>query len=102
MKTLDITPYPVTTAPATGDAPVQTQPYPVKDALINILFAKPGLKARDILRRDDVARKILVADDADGLSLEDAEFELLKDAVDTMEGFGRNDAELCRRVLAIV
>lgn len=100
MKSLDITPYNITTALATDTAPAKVEPYPVKDALVNILFARSGLKARDILKRDDVARKILLADEPD-LLLEDAEFELLKDAVDTMEGYGRNDAELCRRVLGV-
>lgn len=100
MKTVDITPYDITTAPASGTTPATVQPYPLKDALVNILFTQQGLKARDILKRDDVARKILLAEGPD-LLLEDAEFELLKTAVDTMEGYGRNDAELCRRVLSV-
>lgn len=100
MKTLNIAPYAIVVAPARDGSPEKVEPYPVKDALINILFARPALKARDILERDAVARKILVAEGPD-LLLEDAEFALVKDAVDTMEGFGRNDAELCRRVLTV-
>ncbi len=98
MKTLDIAPFDITVAPATGDVPAQTQPYPVKDALINVLFGQPGLKAREILRRDDIARKILAADGS-ALPLEDAEYDQLKQAFDVAEGFGRNDVELVRRVL---
>lgn len=100
MKTLNIAPYLITTVPATADTPAKSEPYPVKDALLNILFARPNLKARDILKRDDLGRKILAAD-GDIVEFEDAEFELLKDAVSTMEGFGRNDVELCRRVLSV-
>ena len=98
MKTVDLTPFAIVLAPATGTTPAQTQPYPVKDALINVLFGQPGLKAREILRRDDIARKILAADGPD-LALEDAEYDQLKQAFEVAEGFGRNDVELVRRVL---
>lgn len=99
MKTLDMTPIVLTTVPAVDDRPAKTQPYPLQDVLVNILFNQPHLKARDILRRDDIARKILACE-GDTLLLEDAEYEQLAQAVDTVEGFGRNDAELIRRVLA--
>lgn len=103
MKTLSLVPYDIPAPSTVVDGGVTvggTQPYPIKDALVNILFAQTGLRARDLLRRDDVARKILAADGSD-LLLEDAEFEQLKTAVDTLEGFGRHDVELLRRVLAV-
>lgn len=101
MKTLSLAPYDISAPPTEVDGVItvgRTQPYPIKDALVNILFAQTGLRARDLLRRDDVARKILAAEGPD-LLLEDAEFEQLKSAVDTLEGFGRHDVELVRRVL---
>ena len=101
MPTLNIAPY-LIDAPATiVDGVLQTgntTPYPIKDALINVLFAQTGLKARDILRRDDLARKIHLAE-TDTIDLTDAEQAQLTNAFDAMEGFGRNDVELVRRVL---
>jgi hypothetical protein len=98
MKYLDVTPYEVKVpaAPAVEGA-AATALYPVKDSLVNILFADKNIRARDALKRDDVARKVLAA--GDELALEDAEYDILLKAVDTLEGYARNDCELIRRVL---
>lgn len=103
MKTLNIAPYDMPAPASITEGVLKTggtQPYPIKDSLVNILFAQPGLKARDLLRRDDIARKVLNAD-SDELTLEDAEFDQLKAAVEQLEGYGRHDVELVRRVLDI-
>lgn len=99
MKTVNIVPYDMVVASATETTVAQTQPYPIKDALVNILFARRDLKAREILQRDDIGRKILCSEGS--LLLEDAEFEVLKSAVETMDGFSRTDAELVRRILTV-
>ena len=93
MKTLSLVPYEIPTDPP--------RPYPIKDALVNVLFGQAGLRAREVLRRDDIARKILAADDQT-LLLEDAEYDQLKAAFEANEGFGRYDVELVRRVFSVV
>lgn len=102
MKSVNIAPYDMPAAASIQDGVLKaggTQPYPIKDSLVNILFAQPGLKARELLRRDDIARKVLNAD-SDTLVLEDAEFDQLKAAVELLEGYGRHDVELVRRILS--
>ncbi len=74
-------------------------PYPMREALAEVLF-HPDLKVRalDLLKRDDLARKILDHSDSHIL-LEDSEYALVKSAVDVVQGFTRNDVEFVRRVL---
>lgn len=99
MKTLDISPYDIVVG-KTAEGLELRQPYPIRDSIANILFAQPGLKARELLRRDDLARKV-IATEIDTVVLTDAEFEQLKMAVDTLEGYGRQDVELIRRIVAL-
>jgi hypothetical protein len=74
-------------------------PYPMREALAEVLF-HPDLKLRalDLLKRDDLARKILNQSESHIL-LEDSEYSLIKSAVDVVQGFTRNDVEFVRRVL---
>ncbi len=73
--------------------------YDVKNSLIEVLFApNQGLGARDILDRDDLARLIRDWPDA-VLLLEDAQYDKIKQAADSVRGFTRNDVEFLRRVL---
>lgn len=99
MKTLDISPYDVVIG-KTPEGLELRQAYPIRDSIANILFAQPGLKARDLLRRDDIARKVIAAPE-DSVTLDDAEFEQLKAATDSLEGYGRQDVELIRRIVAL-
>jgi hypothetical protein len=99
MKTLDLSPYDVVIG-KTPEGLELRQAYPIRDSVANILFAQPGLKARDLLRRDDIARKVIAAPD-DNVELDDAEFTQLKTAVDSLDGYGRQDVELIRRIVAL-
>lgn len=72
--------------------------YDVRNSLIEVLFApNQGLSARDILDRDDLARKIRDWPDAT-LLLEDTEYDKVKQALESVTGFGRNDVEFVRRI----
>jgi len=74
-------------------------PYEVKDSIIEMLFARDlQLKARELLDRDDLARKI--RDCADGqIILEEEEYNKILAAANTVKGLGRPDVELIRRIL---
>ncbi len=74
-------------------------PYPVREALAEVLF-HPAIKimALELLKRDDLARKILACED-EFLLLEDAEYAKVKDAVNKVDSFTRNDVEFVNRVL---
>lgn len=97
MHTVDLSPFDFTISKDAAGVET-TAPYPIKDALINLLFASTTLKAREVLRRDDLATKILLAE-GDALSLDDAEYAILQNVMDAAEGFGRHDITLIRRVL---
>lgn len=73
--------------------------YPVREALAEVLF-HPELKLRamELLNRDDLARKILSYPEDDML-FEESEYALIKNAVEIVQGFTRNDVEFVRRVL---
>lgn len=92
MRKIDITNYPV-------EQDGKTLPYGVKEAAVEVLFA-PNLKVRaqDIFKRDDVARKIETAE-GDEVLLEEAEYEMLKAGVNAIEGYRRSDVEFVRRIL---
>jgi hypothetical protein len=72
--------------------------YPVRETLINLLYS-PHLRlgARTLIDNGKIATKIESA--SDSILLEESEFEKLKNAVETFEGYGRHDVELVRRVL---
>lgn len=77
----------------------KTFKYDVRGSLIEILFAPElGLKALEVLARDDLARKIRDWPD-ETLLLEDAEYEKVKSAIENVTGLGRDEIELIRRVL---
>ncbi len=96
MKTLDLTAY------LQDPSDLQSAPYPVRDTLMNVLFVVPNLKARELLARDDLARKIRdFAGAPDTFELEEAEALQLVTAFEAAQGFTRNDVELVRRVLAL-
>lgn len=98
MKAIDISTYLVEAR--TEDGHSDQVPYDVRDSIIGILFnPNQRLKARELLDRDDLARKIRDWS-GDLLQLENAEYVQLQRAVETLEGYGRHDVELVRRLLA--
>lgn len=75
------------------------QTYPMREALAEVLF-HPDLKLRamDLIRRDDLARRI--SDCTEGVMLlEEAEYAMVRSAVEAVQGYTRNDVEFVRRVL---
>ena len=89
MKKISLLPYKV--LPAGED-------YKVRQSLLNVMFSPHlHLSARTIIEQDKIACKIEAAGDV--VILEDAEYERVKMAVETFDGYQRNDLEFVRRVL---
>ena len=95
MKKIDVRDY-LVAIPAENGTTVEI-PYNVKESLVGCLF-HPELKlgGREIIERDVVAKKIESA--VDYVLLEDAEYQKLNHAFETVRGFGKNEIELVRRV----
>jgi hypothetical protein len=75
-----------------------TKPFDVRGSIAACLY-HPDLKlyARDLLDNDRLAQKIKAA--TDFVLVEDAEYEKVKAAFETIKGFEINDVELVKRVL---
>lgn len=73
--------------------------YSVKDSLLVMLF-HPDLRiqAKELLDRDKLAHRLDECKEK-FILLEETEYSMIKRAVDTISGYGRNDVELVRRVL---
>lgn len=95
MKRIDVRDYLV--GIQLEDGTTQEIPYKVKESLVGCLF-HPELKlgGREIIDRDLIAKKIESA--IDHVLLEDAEYQKLNSAFETVKGFGKADVELVRRV----
>ena len=76
----------------------QALDYDVRGSLVEILF-HPGLelRAKDLLDRDTLARKINDWPGAD-LLLEEDEYRKVVAGLEAVRGLGRNDVEFVRRV----
>mgnify|MGYP001619773014 FL=1 len=101
MRQIDLTEYEleIKIPPQDGKPDTEKFRYDVRGSLIEVLFAPElQLKARDILDRDDLARKIRDWKN-NLLILEEAEFEKLKHAIENAGGLGRNEIQLIRRIL---
>lgn len=74
-------------------------PYSVKESLVSVLF-QPDLQlsATALLEQNKLANKINDAKDGFVL-LEDADYEKLTKAINTVKGLSRNDVEFVRRIL---
>ncbi len=72
--------------------------YDVKDTIISVLF-HPDLKlnGRELILRGKLADKIEKAEK--NILLEEADYKKLKDSVEKLQGFGRNELELVDRIL---
>lgn len=91
MRKINLTPYLVKVDET------NQEPYNIKQSIINILF-HPDLRlsAKELLDNDKVSQKVEAAEGS--VLLEDAEYEKVKKAFDTVKGFGVNDIELINRV----
>lgn len=76
---------------------LETQPYDFKDAIINLMF-HPNLRLQStaLLETNILAEKILKADKE--IILEEEEYNKIKNAIDSFEGFTRGEVELVKRV----
>jgi len=97
MRKIDLTNYSVHVRNEKGEW--VDIPYEVKDSLIEVMFSRDlQLSARELLDRDDIARK--VRDCTDGqVILEEEEYNKILTAVNTVKGLGRPDVEFVRRIL---
>ena len=95
MKKIDVRDY-LVAVPAENGTTIEI-PYNVKESLVGCLF-HPELKlgGRAVIERDTISKKIESAEDS--VLLEDAEFQKLYEAFETVKGFGKADIELVRRV----
>jgi hypothetical protein len=97
MRKLDVSNYEVTRRNEQGQA-VQI-PYEVKGSLAEVLFSRDlQLRAVDLIRNDDLARKIHGATDG-VLLLEEEEYVRLRQAIEAVKGLSIDDVPLVRRVL---
>ena len=81
-----------------GTDGTKTIPYHVRSAVVELLF-NPELKlgAVELLKRDDLGKKILK--EKDFILLEKPEYDQIKSACEFAKGFSKNDVELVRRIL---
>ena len=74
-----------------------TMPYDFKDSLVQLMFhPNLGLKGKALLESNLIAEKLMKADNE--ILLEEEEYNKIKDAVDSFEGFTRSEVELVKRV----
>ena len=100
MRKLILKDYMVTGKVRGGDGnPVDiTAPYHVKDSILNLMFI-PNLQLNgaELVKQNVLAMKLEQCKE-DVILLEDEEYNRIKRAVDTFQGFGRNDVELVTRI----
>lgn len=97
MHKIDVSSYQIEVKhPVTGE--MKNLPYNVKEMLVGVLM-HPSLQiaGAELYARMPIADKIKKA--AGEVLLEEDEYAKLKAAVNTIQGFGMNDAELVRRVI---
>lgn len=94
MRNLNLTNYVVQVSAADGEGTVD-RPFAVCSSLITLIFSI-GSTALEVLRRDDLARKLEAADTS--IWLEEEEFALLEKAIDQHESFDRFAVPLIRRI----
>ncbi len=101
MRRLDLTDYMVAIKAPDQMNPGQVikgeMPYKVKESIINVMF-NPELKltAAGLVRQNMLAMKLEGCKD-EWIDLEDAEYALVRAAIDIFTGFSRNDLEFVRR-----
>jgi hypothetical protein len=74
--------------------------YDVKQSIINILFL-PQLKLnmKQVIENDRISRKIEVAKEI--VLLEEAEYQVIREIIETFEGYGRQDVVFINRILNV-
>lgn len=76
-------------------------PYNMKSSLVEVLFnPDQKLNAVELLKRDEIAKKILDCN-KDYILLESEEFNQLKRSFDMINSFTRHDVEFVKRILNV-
>jgi len=103
MKKIDLRSYEVDARDGMGrqiideKGDVIKQPYDVKNTLIEIIFSNQlKLNGRQNHERNRLADKIEKGDGE--VLLEDADYAIIKSSVDLIQGFGKNERELLKRI----
>lgn len=95
MRRLDLSDYTVRLRNEQGE--LEDLPYPVKDSVVELLLARTlQIAGRELIERDNIARKILAADGE--VLLEEEEYSRLLVSAETVTGQGRTDVQLIRRI----
>lgn len=98
MRRIDLSNYMEKVTDADSGKDVEL-PYPVKDNMIELLLSRQlGLSAREALERDILARKIRGCSNG-SILLEQADYQKLVDAADTITGWARTDIQFLKRIL---
>lgn len=96
MRKINVSIYQVEVKLPSGD--MTSVDYEVKEMLVGVLLhSSLQLTGQDIYNRMPLADKIKKANAE--LLLEEDEYKKLQSAVNTIKGFGMNDAEMVRRVI---
>ena len=95
MRKLNLEKYTISVRDNKGE--IKLLPYDFKVSLIELMF-HPNLKltGKALLETNIVAEKILKADKE--ILLEEADYNKIKNAVDSFEGFSKNEIELVKRI----
>ena len=97
MRKINFENYTVTVRSPDGE--LRDVPYDVKDSIVGLLFhADLKLSGMELLKQNELAGKILHSKDPEIL-FEEAEYNKIKQAINVVTGYGRNEVELVRRVL---
>jgi len=95
MRKLNLESYTVSVRDTDGT--MKLMPYSFKDSVIELMFhPKLKLTGKALLETNIVAEKIMKADKE--ILLEEADYNRIKSAVDSFEGFSKNEIELVKRV----
>lgn len=96
MRKIDVSSYPIEIKTPTGE--MLKVDYSVKEMLVGVLLhSSLQLTGQEVYNRTPLADKIKKAEAE--LLLEEDEYRKLLSAVNTIKGFGMNDAEMVRRII---
>jgi hypothetical protein len=97
MRKIDVRDYSIKARLPSGE--LINTPYIVKEMLVGVLLHPSlGITGAELYKRLPIADKIKNADDGFAL-LEEGEYSKLLSAVNSIQGFGMNDAEMVRRII---
>ena len=101
MKKINIKAYKVE---AITDKGSQSMPYSVVYSIENVMLANGPMTSQKLnmlgtLRNSRIAEKIKGAEEKGYILLEESEFIEVKKSFEAFSGFGKNEVELCKRIM---